>query len=188
MSVFVVHYTAKKRIGGVLLMAVLRLKVVDNDDIPVDCGVESINDMMKSSFYKVLCKQGLAYNIMLDDKIVGNCLMQFSTIQTEDEDYYADETIFTAVEIRYIGIDVSYQRRGIGSSVVKALISIAEAISSKLPVRFLILESFLDKVDWYKSFGFTEYYRDSNSKHLNTSSMRLDFLDSSAVELYSDTI
>ena len=51
-------------------MSELRLAVMREDipsSSPISCGIASIDDRIKDAYSKTICKQGLAYNIYVDD-------------------------------------------------------------------------------------------------------------------------
>lgn len=64
-------------------MAELRLKVMDKDvSSSLSCGVRSIDDLMRTAYNKTLYKQGLAYNIVLNGHLVGNCMLKLYVFAT----------------------------------------------------------------------------------------------------------
>lgn len=94
-------------------MAELRLKVMDKDiSSSLSCGVRSIDDLMRTAYNKTLYKQGLAYNIVLNGHLVGNCMLKIVCLCDETEEYYVTDKQYAALEISYIAIDYCDRRSG----------------------------------------------------------------------------
>ena len=168
-------------------MSELRLAVMNKDDFPDDlsCGVPSIDNLIKDAFAKTLFKQAKAYNIVLDDIIVGSCMIRFVSI--EDEEYYVTDHTYTAIELVYIAIDKRIQRKGIGTKVLNILIRNAKNIADSLPVRFLLLNAFKNREEWYISKGFREYPRIKDDRYPGTIPMRIDFINLDLAEKYAES-
>ena len=66
-------------------MSDLRFKVMEND-IPSSftCGERSIDALTRTAYNKTLYKQALAYNILVDDRLVGNCMLKVAHICDEE--------------------------------------------------------------------------------------------------------
>ena len=162
--------------------------VVMTDDIPSDfetCGNSSIDDRIREAYCKTLCKQGLAYNILVDGYLVGNCMIKLVCIRDEDDEYYVTDHEYMGIEISYIAIDVRVQRQGIGQQVLIRLMSEAKKMSEKLPIRFLVLDARRDKKQWYLNAGFEEYPKREDLRYPNTIPMRIDFIDKALAEQYA---
>lgn len=100
---------------------------------------------MRSAYAKTLFKQALAYNIMADGHLVGNCMIKLVRFFDEETESYEQDQGFTALEISYLAIDRRVQQKGIGSQVLKGLILSAKKIMSQLPVRYLAIDAFKDR-------------------------------------------
>ena len=133
-------------------MSDLRFKVMEND-IPSSftCGERSIDALTRT-----------AYNILVGDRLVGNCMLKVAHIC--DEEYYVSDHDYAALELSYLAIDSRLQRKGIGTKALSILTSRAREISDTLPIRFLVLDAFEDKVEWYKKAGFGEYPKRADSR------------------------
>mgnify|MGYP006980476522 CR=1 FL=1 len=57
----------------------------------LSCGVRSIDDLMRTAYNKTLYKQGLAYNIVLNGHLVGNCMLKIVCLCDETEEYYVTD-------------------------------------------------------------------------------------------------
>lgn len=169
-------------------MAELRLKVMDKDvSSSLSCGVRSIDDLMRTAYNKTLYKQGLAYNIVLNGHLVGNCMLKIVCLCDETEEYYVTDKQYAALEISYIAIDARVQRKGIGTIVLKELIQKAKEISNVLPIRFLVIDAFEDKKEWYEKAGFGVYPKKPDSRYPGTVAMKMDFINRELAEKYAES-
>ena len=104
-------------------MSKLRLAIMDQEISPdLSCGVKSIDNLMQSAYAKTIFKQGLAYNIMIDGHLVGNCMIKLVHLVDETEEYYEHDQDFIALEISYLAIKQQLQHHGIGTQALKILI------------------------------------------------------------------
>ena len=167
-------------------MSDFRLKVMEND-IPSSftCGEDSIDYLTHEAYNKTLYKQAIAYNIFVDDCLVGNCMLKVARIC--DEEYYVSDHEYAALEISYLAIDSRLQKRGFGTNVLHILIRRAREMSNILPIRFLVLDAFADKVDWYKKAGFGEYPKQVDSRYPGTVAMKMDFIDRRLADAYAES-
>lgn len=165
-------------------MSELRLVVMSEENSSVSCGVKSIDTLIQGAYAKTIFKQALAYNIMIDDHIIGNCMIRFVRLRDEDVDYYDQDQEFIALEITYLAIDQRVQRHSFGTEVLKMLIARAKQVASELPVRFLVIDAFKDKENWYSSSGFKTYPKVENSRYPGTVPMRMDLIDRELAEEY----
>lgn len=169
-------------------MSELRLVVMDKDiSAGLSCGVESIDNLIQSAYAKTLFKQGLAYNIMVDTNLVGNCMIKFVHLIDENAEYYEQDHEFIALEISYIAIAQHLQRHGIGSQVLKTLIQWAKKIAAQLPIRFLIIDAFKDKEEWYTNAGFKVYPKVKDARYPGTVPMRMDLIDLKVAKRYANS-
>lgn len=169
-------------------MSELRLSVVRDDCFPNwQCGVDSIDGLVRSAFARTLFKQGLAYDIQVDGRAVGSCMVRFVRLLDEGAEYYERDREFIALEISYLAIDRRLQRRGIGTRVLKMLIQMAQRIAASLPVRFLVIDAFPEKEAWYTGAGFRTYPKVEDLRYPDTVPMRMDLIDLEAAERYAES-
>lgn len=167
-------------------MSELRLKVMEDDGYPIQsCGVHSIDELIRSSYAKTIFKQALAYNIVVDGHTVGNCMIKFVKLFDENADYYEQDHEFIALEISYHAIEQRLQRHGFGTQALKMLITKAKIIAGSLPVRFLVIDAFKDKEDWYSQSGFRFYPKAEDLRYPDTIPMRMDLIDLNLAEKYA---
>lgn len=168
-------------------MTTLRLAVMNKDDFPAgfSCGVPSIDNLIKDAFAKTLFKQAKAYNIVINNTVVGSCMIRFVSI--EDEEFYITDHTYTAIELVYIAVDKHIQHNGIGTKVLNLLIMNAKRIADNLPVRFLLLNALKDRKKWYIDNGFSEYPRIEDERYPDTIPMRIDFINADLAEKYAES-
>lgn len=101
-------------------MSELRLEVMQGDISPsLSCGEKSIDALMGLAYSKTVSKQALAYNILVDEHLVGNCMLKLVRLCDEIADYYISDNEFIALELSYLAIDRRLQGQGIGTLVLK---------------------------------------------------------------------
>ena len=169
-------------------MSELRLAVMEGESPPAfSCGIPSIDELIRGSYAKTIFKQALAYNIMVDGFTVGNCMIKFVRLLDEEADYYERDKEFIALEISYLAIDQRLQQRGLGTQALKILIANAKRIADHLPVRFLVIDAFKDKENWYFQSGFRFYPKAEDLRYSDTVPMRMDLINRNLVEKYTES-
>lgn len=161
----------------------VRLDIISSDiNGCIDCGVGSIQAMMVDAYYKTILRQAFSYNIVVNGKIVGNCMIKFGIFK--DEDYYCGDPEYCAMDISYLAIDKKYQGNQYGSAALVMLILHVRNWAKQLPIRCLTLNAFNHLVEWYKKCGFVEYPRENDVRFPNCTPMMIDLMDKSKVEVY----
>lgn len=170
-------------------MSELRLVIMDKDcpQGEISCGVKSIDELIQEAYGMTVFKQALAYNIMVDGHLIGNCMVKLVWLYDQEAEYYMRNQEYIALEISYLAIAKRVQKHGIGSRVLEILIRYAREMSEKLPIRFLVLDAFEDKEEWYTKFGFKFYPKQEDSRYPGTIPMRMDLIDISLAEEYMHT-
>lgn len=171
-------------------MSSLKLQTMNSPHFPADfsCGVSSVDELIASAFFTTMMRQGRAYNILVDGVIVGSCMFRFSVIKDENDEYYSNDHAYPVVEIVYIAVDKRIQHRGIGTVALDYFISRIKSIVSDLPVRFIVLNAFNHLEKWYNNRGFRPIDFVKDDLHPNTKHMRLDLLDHTPVDQYTDQL
>ena len=156
----------------------------DKDIKNIDCGVHSIQEMMKDAYYMTICKQAFAYNIIVNDKIVGNCLVRFRSFQ--DEEYYSNDMEYCALDISYLAIDKKDQGKSYGSFALAALIKDALSLSNLCPIRCLTLQALPGLDTLYQKYGFQKCPAENDPRFPDSTPMIFDFIDPHEIEQYGD--
>ena len=150
-------------------MANLRFnKVTKNvQNISFDCGVHSINEYIKESYFPMICQQAYTYSIESDNVILGFYQILFRDVVINDfpeniSDYDSEikDGKITAAHIRFIAIDKKFQRKKIGTNVLQAII--------------ITIDALVHLVDWYKQNGFVKMINNSEGQDGFSESMYFD--------------
>lgn len=127
------------------------------------CKNSSIEQQIEDSYYITLLKQAYGHQIIIDDSVVGYYMLYFKGIEFEevnqimDGDYSSSMAdYYMSVHIRYIAIDERLQHKGIGKTVLKALITQLMNLSKLYPIRLITLDALNEYHDWYYNIGFRD--------------------------------
>lgn len=166
-------------------MEILQFKKVTQDieTQPFDCGVESINEYVKNSYYPTIVQHAYAYSIMSHDKVLGYYQIMFREIELQDfpddiADYDAGvkDGRISAVHIRYIAISEQYQKNKIGTSTLRAVIKNVIDLSDIWPIRVITIDARPDLVEWYQKEGFVKMQNNTIGQNGTTEAMYFDCL------------
>ena len=136
-------------------MGKLQFIEVDNkvEDATFDCGIESINNYIRESYYPHIIQNAYTYSIMYKDIILGYYQIMFREIKLEDfpeeiSDYSTEinNSKLSAVHIRFIAIDEKYQKNGIGTAVLHTIIEKVRQLSIFWPIRVITIDAELDLI------------------------------------------
>lgn len=167
-------------------------KVTESDlDRRFDCGNISINNYIKESYYPLITQQAYTYSIMdgKTNSLLGFCQFMFREIQItkfpDDISEYFDEIKeeITAVHIRFIAIDCQYQKKHLGTAVMKSIIKHVKKLSRDWPIRVITIDSVIlndqenNLVKWYKSLGFKELMSNTPGQDGVTVAMYFDCMN-----------
>lgn len=126
-----------------------------------DCGVESINEYVRDSYYPTIAQHAYAYTIWGNGRLLGYVQYLFRDVELEyfpdeiaDVDPGVKENTLSALHIRFLAIDSQYQKRHIGTSVLEILIKKIEDMAIDWPIRLITIDARIDLVKWYERNGF----------------------------------
>lgn len=107
-------------------------------------------------------------------------MLKVVSISPEDDEIYddSDSPEYAAIFLDYIVVDTRFRKRGIGSNILKGIISFTKTVINQLPIRFLALKALQERKEWYEKHGFRAI-EDSDSPI-----MLIDFLDKSEIDKY----
>lgn len=157
-----------------------------------NCGNSSIEQQIKYAYYSSLLQAGYAYEVVLNNKIVGYYMITLTTLHSSNlppdlQQYYAiDNQRFPAVEIVYLAIRKDFQNRRIGTNVLKTIIKIIRNWCNQIPIRFIVLDALKEKMPWYEQHGFFAIEKPETDKP--TVKMFLDcIIDREKLESYIES-
>lgn len=163
------------------------IKRIENDPdlAQFNCGNGSIHGKIRDSYYATLLKEGYAYEIRLEGKVIGHYMLMVSRVAYDTEFHTTHGgNMVSAVKLDYLAIDCKYQKLGYGTGVLKYIVKEVRDLCDRAPIRLLSLEALPDKAKWYIDNGFRPY----NTKDLTSGkplvAMYMDFSDSKAVSAY----
>ena len=165
-------------------MGTLQFKRVTQavEEQPFDCGMESINEYVRNSYFPTITQQAYAYSIMASNRILGYYQVMFREIELDDfpediSDYYdcnvKDEKI-SAVHIRFIAVDEKFQRHKIGTSTLQTIIKDIEELANAWPIRVVTIDARIDLVGWYEKHGFLKMKKNTVGQDMATVAMYFD--------------
>lgn len=144
-------------------MGLLQFKRVTRDveSNSFDCGIKSINEYVKESYFSSITQQAYAYGIFSEGLLLGYYQIFFREINLTDfpdemSDYFSEinDNKISSLHIHFIAIQKEYQRNKIGSSTIKVIIQGVKELSENWPIRVITLDSRNELVEWYKKEGF----------------------------------
>lgn len=152
------------------------------ESCPFDCGVQSINEYVKGSYYPLIIQHAYAYSIMSGNSVLGYYQVMFKDIALDKfpehiADYSFDNNYMkvTAIHLRYIAIDKKYQRHKIGTAAMEIFMKECRKLADNWPVRAITIDANVDLVGWYKKFGFHEMPCNAGSQEGVTTPMYYAF-------------
>lgn len=149
--------------------------------------------MIRESYYPTLLQHMYAYEIIVNDIIVGYYMIEFRRIYLAESgleekigEYISDlaDTCY-ALNLRYIAVGSEYQHRGIGSLMLKLIIKQTNELCKNWPIRLITLDALPEKVEWYKSNGFLPFRKNCEKNAKGEVPMFFDcLLDEKLLEEY----
>lgn len=162
----------------------------DPDMSRFSCGTHSIDALIKESYYNTLLRYQTTLQILCQDIVVGYVSLRCKNICSAESQ---NGKFFTALYIEFLGIDVTYQRRGLGTKIMKYLIHYARTLHSKYPIRYVAFDALTTLVDWYKSFEFKADTKQPSAFSTLTDNgstvlMYLDLIDPAELQKYHEIL
>lgn len=124
------------------------------------CGVKSIDQMIRDSYFLCLLKRCYTYEVTAEEKVVAYYRIELRRFDSSEFDPPLEEYTqglyddLYALHIQYIAVHKDFQRCHIGSSVLKHILRSIDHIVSCCPLRLVTLDAFGELVDWYKQYTF----------------------------------
>ena len=164
-------------------MGRMLIKKIESDiSKSFDCGNSSINSLVYESYYPTILQHAYAFEVRIDERIMGYFMCRFSTIEIETcpeeiADYMSDNFKSCAsLHIEYIAIDKLYQGYGIGRSVMNHIIQWSKRLCKMYPVRLITLDALKEKYGWYQDLGFLAFDENDIDDSSPTIRMYIDCL------------
>ena len=146
-----------------------------------DCGVDSINEYVKDSYYPSIAQHAYAYKIVGNGRTLGYIQYLFREIELDcfpddisDIDPGIKENTLSALHIRFIAIDKRYQKKCIGTAVLEAMIKRTEELADVWPIRLITIGARTELVGWYEKEGFKKMRKNTPGQDGVTVAMYYD--------------
>lgn len=164
-------------------MPSLRISLINEHDTnpPFESGHRDIQAMMEEALLATLTKQGVAYNVFLGDKIIAQYMLSVEYVTTDDYSWSYGNNKHSGILLKYIVVEEGSRNQGIGKHLLKVIVNRAKKLSDEWPIRFLMVNSVQDKIEWYKEKGF-HVVPGTTVDDGYTTRMVIDFLDRRGLE------
>ena len=145
------------------------------------CGEQSIDVMVRESFYPHILKQQNTYCIRYYGEIVGSFAITVRAINVEASDKeiancFSNTYDYGIIYVKYLAVDHDVQNNGIGTAMLEMIVQKAKVVAEKLPIRCLAFEALRNKVEYYKKRGFEILYESGYEKDSETVWMYFDLM------------
>lgn len=141
-----------------------------------NCGNSSINRFLQRDAYFNSVKRMSQTNLFefksnrqRESPLIGFITLSFRSIQFDE-----DECAYPVLYLEYLAIERKFQHSGIGTSILKNVISRCMTVSELAGIRALILNAVSEYHNFYKEAGFTLFGKNDDP---NITKMIIDFRD-----------
>lgn len=177
-------------------MATMEIAKIKGERIgEFDCGNMSINTLVEKSYYPTILQHAYGYDVCYNGKVIGVYMLKFvkillDTCPDEISEFQSDlcKDCFS-VHITYIAVGKEYQKKGLGTIILKYIIKSVMDLCEKWPIRLITLDALKEKYDWYKSLGFCPLNERDMDNDEATIKMYMDcLLDAELVNTYYESL
>ena len=149
-----------------------------------DCGDKDIGDFIRNDALTYQEKNLATTTIFIyKEEIIGFFSAAADSLKLvppeKEEHEIASKPIveFPAIKIARLGRDVRFKNQDVGDNILKWAIGYILECSKMIAVRFVTVDAYVNKVDWYSSFGFkinSDRHYKKKTQHV---SMRYDLFN-----------
>lgn len=152
-----------------------------------DCGDDDLNDFIKNDAFMYQEKK-LATTILFfyKEKLIGFLSVSADSLKLnlqEKEGYNIHQKRLEevpAIKLARLAVDNKYQKQGIGTNILKWCIGYILNCSDLIAVRFITVDAYPKKLEFYNKFGFSVNQDRRYTKKDNHVSMRFDLFNASS--------
>ena len=149
-----------------------------------DCADKDINEFLRDDALKYQ-KENIATTLLFiyEESILGFCSLAADSVKLEKgkEDAkirggigHAHEE-YPALKLARFGRDIKFKKMGIGDFILKYVVGLAVKLNEDAAIRFITLDSYPKKVEYYMERGFVRnLHPDYKKEDGRPVSMRLD--------------
>ncbi|OGI64481.1 hypothetical protein A2642_01805 [Candidatus Nomurabacteria bacterium RIFCSPHIGHO2_01_FULL_39_10] len=157
-------------------------KIYDLSDF--DCADKDINEFFKQDAFLYQEKKiSTTLLFTFNDQVIGFFSTAADSIKlklSEKEEHdiqHKPISEFPAIKISRIGRDIKYRDQKIGEMILRWAIGYILKCSEMTAVRFVTVDAYPNRVEWYKIFGFVPNLDERYIKKSHHISMRYDLLN-----------
>ncbi len=149
-----------------------------------DCGDEDLNDFIKDDAFIYLEKK-IATTIVFfyQENLIGflsvaadSLKLNFDEKEKSDIHHKRLEDV-PAVKLARLAVDKNYQKQGVGTNILKWGIGYALDCSEMIAIRFITVDAYPDRTDFYQKFQFIINQNRHYTRRTHHVSMRYDLLN-----------
>lgn len=149
-----------------------------------DCEDEDINDFIKNDALLYQEKKIATTTIFIfNQEIIGFCSIAADSLKLKVPEKIQHEVDgkpikeFPAIKIARVGRDKKYKGIKVGESILKWAVGHILECSDLVAVRFVTVDSYPKRVDYYESLGFIRNTHESYTGSVQNVSMRYDLFN-----------
>ena len=149
-----------------------------------DCGDKDINEFLKEDALIYQEKKLATTTLFIsNDEVIGFFSTAADSIKlklNEKESHAIQNkpmSEFPAIKISRIGRDMKYKNQKIGEAILKWAVGYILKCSEMTAVRFVTVDAYPKKFEWYEQFGFKPNLDNRYTKKDHHVSMRYDLLN-----------
>lgn len=146
-----------------------------------DCGDFDLNEFLKIDSFEH-DENGIAKTFVLSYQnnpvgFLSLCMDAIRLSETERikefgaEKHYGD---YPALKVARLAVDKRFQKRGVGSNIIKIAVGKAIELSNEVGCRFVTVDAYQEQAGFYKKCLFLENEQGKSKRHV---SMRFDLID-----------
>lgn len=157
-------------------------KMTKPADASFTCGIPSIDQMVRDSYFLCLLKRSCAYEVSAENTVVAYYRIELRRFDNSKFDPPLDEhsiglyNDLYALHIQYIAVHKKFQGHHIGDAILKHILRNVGDITFYCPLRLVTLEAFQELVPWYQKYTFESLERSVDNPE--TTLMFLDLISS----------
>lgn len=139
-----------------------------------DAYYEDLMSFAKTKLVKVAVSSN-------EERTVGFFTLQLKKVAIQED---GENEEYACICLKFIAVDKLYEGQGIGTKILKYIISESKKFSDFVGCRCLFIDALTEDVDWYRDRGFQFIDEDNNDTLSPTIEMFVDFRDNKKVNQY----
>jgi len=149
-----------------------------------DCGDEDLNDFIKNDAF-IYQEKKIATTILFfyEENLIGFVSIAADSLKLnfdEKQSYNIHQKKLEdvpAVKLARLAVNKIFQKQGIGTNILKWVIGYVLECSEMVAIRFITVDAYHDKLNFYQKFIFLVNQNKHYTKKTNHVSMRYDLLN-----------